>query len=505
VEGGTLVCVTHLPRTPVRNSTVRNSFISASAANGSAAGNDTSSSGRDFKLTLDNTGAAIRKNNGITASIGNTQLTAGFNVMNMTLSNTGVNGTDIATGVNGISVKGWRYDSVLSNSNYNATGGAASSSLSLAQIRVGGNTDATDSSPINSHWYEGGLGDIFFFNRVLNFEERQLLEGWLSQKYGCNNTLGATITNNNGGTVGSSIHPYRLNPVLITPSNNLDLTSTLSPYAQNLVAWFDAANPNLINNLNITTSANATPPTNNTTVTRWAPTGGWWANTPLQLTNTSGTATYHSTTNLRTQNGLPGIYIEGSSNRLSLGTSTGSFSQYTTINTNTEFTWTIVFRPDSTPTNSTPVISVTSGTDNRLMLCSDGTFTYTDGTTSQTLAASPPLSITKTYMITVYRDGTTLGHRIVSEDISVGTQGFLSRTATQTNLSIPTFSSPTLTFGAIGVTGFTAGFTGSIFEATLFRSALSIQDIQQIEGYLAWKWGLQRSLPTRHAYKNVPA
>jgi len=106
-------------------------------------------------------------------------------------------------------------------------------------------------------------------------------------------------------------------------------------------------------------------------------------------------------------------------------------------------------------------------------------------------------------MITVYRDGTTLGYRIVSEDTNIGSNGYLAGTSTQSNLVIPTFTTPTLTFGAIGVTGYTRSFTGSIFEATLFRSALSTQAIQQVEGYLAWKWGLQGSLPTTHAYKKV--
>jgi hypothetical protein len=298
------------------------------------------------------------------------------------------------------------------------------------------------------------------------------------------------------------IHPYRLNPTTITGQNTLDLTSATSPYAQSLVAWFDAANPNLINNANITTQANATPPTNNTAVTRWAPTSGWWANTPLQLEN-SGTATYYSTTS---GNGLPGRYIGGSTNRLSLATATGAFSQYTTISSNNNFTWMIVFRPDSV-SSTQPVISVTSGTSNRLMLCSNGTFIYSNGTTTQTLTLPIGHALTsgKTHMITVYRDGTTLGYRIVSEDTTRGSGGFAAGTVTQSNLVIPTFSTPTLTFGAIEVSGFATSFTGTIFEAALFRSAMTLQSMQQVGGYLAWKWGLQNSLPSGDAYKRISA
>jgi hypothetical protein len=139
------------------------------------------------------------------------------------------------------------------------------------------------------------------------------------------------------------------------------------------------------------------------------------------------------------------------------------------------------------------------------MLCSDGTFIYSNGTTSQTLTPTTALSNTKTHMITVYRDGTTLGYRIVSEDTNIGSGGFLAGTATQSSLVIPTFSNPTLTFGAIGVTDYTRSFTGTIFEAVLFRSALPLQAMQQVGGYLAHKWGLQGSLPNGHAYKRISA
>jgi hypothetical protein len=40
---------------------------------------------------------------------------------------------------------------------------------------------------------------------------------------------------------------------------------------------------------------------------------------------------------------------------------------------------------------------------------------------------------------------------------------------------------------------------------TLSGTVLSLAEIQRIEGYLAWKWGLQASLPTTHNhYKTRP-
>ena len=45
---------------------------------------------------------------------------------------------------------------------------------------------------------------------------------------------------------------------------------------------------------------------------------------------------------------------------------------------------------------------------------------------------------------------------------------------------------------------------GFIFEVIVFSSVLTSTQRQQIEGYLAWKWNLQSSLPSTHPYKSTP-
>jgi hypothetical protein len=80
--------------------------------------------------------------------------------------------------------------------------------------------------------------------------------------------------------------------------------------------------------------------------------------------------------------------------------------------------------------------------------------------------------------------------------------------ATPTNLSIP----PAV--GILDNFGLTLGsylgptndpFAGDIYEHIMFRYALTDQAIFQIEGYLAWKWGVNGSLPTTHPYYEVMA
>ena len=47
-------------------------------------------------------------------------------------------------------------------------------------------------------------------------------------------------------------------------------------------------------------------------------------------------------------------------------------------------------------------------------------------------------------------------------------------------------------------------FSGSIFEIVVYSSYLTQIQRQTIEGYLAWKWGTQGSLPANHPYKLYP-
>ena len=56
-------------------------------------------------------------------------------------------------------------------------------------------------------------------------------------------------------------------------------------------------------------------------------------------------------------------------------------------------------------------------------------------------------------------------------------------------------------FGATGTSGLN-WFNGTISEIMIFNTRLSITDRQAVEGYLAWKWGLNGSLPTTHPYSS---
>jgi hypothetical protein len=65
--------------------------------------------------------------------------------------------------------------------------------------------------------------------------------------------------------------------------------------------------------------------------------------------------------------------------------------------------------------------------------------------------------------------------------------------------------------GTQGSTGITIGsrftqnqetFQGHIAEVIYYSRRLTVAERQIVEGYLAWKWGLQLNLPSTHPYRS---
>lgn len=63
----------------------------------------------------------------------------------------------------------------------------------------------------------------------------------------------------------------------------------------------------------------------------------------------------------------------------------------------------------------------------------------------------------------------------------------------------------TNTGGLLGSwSGAAVGYAGYLAELVFTNNALSSGNRQKLEGYLAWKWGTQASLPADHPYKSFP-
>ena len=70
-------------------------------------------------------------------------------------------------------------------------------------------------------------------------------------------------------------------------------------------------------------------------------------------------------------------------------------------------------------------------------------------------------------------------------------------------ITAPFVAGTTTTIGQQLGAGYTAyNFDGYVMEIIIFKTVLPQEQIQKVEGYLAWKWGISKRLPYNHPYKS---
>lgn len=87
-----------------------------------------------------------------------------------------------------------------------------------------------------------------------------------------------------------------------------------------------------------------------------------------------------------------------------------------------------------------------------------------------------------------------------SGDVDLFINGTLDGTTSATSSNGA--STVSLAIGSYSSVNSTLGFTGDIAEVVIWNSA-SVSDRENVEGYLAWKWGLEGNLPSGHPYENA--
>ena len=86
---------------------------------------------------------------------------------------------------------------------------------------------------------------------------------------------------------------------------------------------------------------------------------------------------------------------------------------------------------------------------------------------------------------------------------SSGIQLYLNTTSSGSYPANPGFYSGTTYIGG-GLHGGGVGFymNGSISEVLIYNTVLTSTQREKVQGYLAWKWGIQSTLPSNHPYRN---
>jgi hypothetical protein len=330
---------------------------------------------------------------------------------------------------------------------------------------VGAGIQGTIGLNTNGEGFTGVISEIIIFtsaSSVLSIQQRQAIEGYLAQKWGLTSQLppghpGLTQTFYNSKVYQSRI-PLSPQPIYQN-FNPTQLTGCQ--------LWLDGADP----------AGTGTPPANGATVSTWIDKSGNGRNAPA---NTIG-----GTFNRNTLNGNGGINFD-------------------TLNTKYYRTPSFVASSTNTPTI--------------FLVCQQTVYNFSQNTTF--LYAEINYLQFILYTRTAGNTNINMNLDMYNTDPSTGLTGIpISSPAI---VSVVGTGAPSYTAIMYGNGTFNLSFTGTatnpmstsspyligscignIYEIIFYDTALTDTQRQQIEGYLAWKWGLQNSLVS-HPYKNIP-
>jgi hypothetical protein len=331
---------------------------------------------------------------------------------------------------------------IVNGSNY-YTQAVGLSAFTTGGITIGNRLSLDESWP-------GHLCEIIIYNKPVPISERQQIEGYLAWKWGTQSNLPRS-------------HPYYFNPLipnLVLQSQLLSMTPSFSPLRfSGTSLWLDAADSSSV-------------------ITSGGIVSAWRDKTSAYVGTAVPTTTIQYVSNAL--NGLPVIRISTAS-YFTFGNindiSTQEFNIFAVVNTssNTAIPGAIIGKGTGSTgwwfgsSGSTPLQTQYGG---------NNIYTNTASTNYRIVSSMNP----RTSATTHYANGTSLG-------------GVGNGTSSISNAS-------DLRIGSQG-NNYTINNT-DFAEVILYRGPMTVAQRQQIEGYLAWKWGLQSNLPANHPYVLFP-
>jgi hypothetical protein len=357
--------------------------------------------------------------------------------------------------------------------NVYVNGVVTSGSPQTVSFSGSGGTNLGVGSSGNFFW-QGTISELVSYNLSLTTSDRQKIEGYLAWKWGLTGSLPST-------------HPYKnsrpldgipLPTSLLVPARPLRNVFVFNPTVlSNCVLWLDGADVSTM----FQNSTGTLP------VRASGSTVSLWKDKSVSANHASNT-TAQPTVNFNAQNGLPLVNFSG--------------SQYLTLSTSslptgaTECTFFFLTRTTSSAVQVFFTYGAEPNTANR-----NPQFFYNTGVLSTDLygggGLNDNINYVNSYVITSCIFTTT---RNTAWDN--GTQFSGGSTAITLNTGTG--------WASIGVGRIPPGnvlsyyLTGQMGELVVFNRALNEQQRQQMEGYLAWKWGVQANLPLTHPFRTNP-
>ncbi len=370
------------------------------------------------------------------------------------------------------------YSSVLDGTNNTPYLNGTQGTGAATSGNFGFNTFGLSASfGLNVQRNKGFLFEVIVFSRALTTAQRQQIEGYLAWKWGLQVNLPPS-------------HPYKMQvPIKSGIAINSLTTMTQGLWTPTRVSglqlWLDAADPN----------GTGVTPANGSTISTWK---------DKSSNGFSGTAINSPTVQINALNKLPVVRFNGTNqyinfgNVLNLGTNPLTIFVITKFDTTNEsgiigktayaaanMRWALWYGKSGLGSSVTGVQNIHQD----------------DAQTGSSLVSTNPVTIGTQYNLYTY----VTSRNTFLLNLNGSLAGSVSNTGTPSNFS----TSYNLYVGAYAdSTGSTPRTTmylnGDIAEILVYFTNLSVSQYQQVEGYLAWKWGLQSSLPSTHPFVKWP-
>jgi hypothetical protein len=316
------------------------------------------------------------------------------------------------------------------------------------------------------------FGEALVYNKLLSDNENQQIEGYLAWKWGLQANLPATHPFRN-------YRPLAVQPIPTQVPNMPLVNQEIQPYFpitrnNGCQLWLDAADSSSV----LLSGSN---------VTQWNDKSGNGYN--LTQATTSNQPLFSTNSIQFVSNRFLNI-PQASINNAS------TYSILLVINPVASLNWIFVKQHDGF--NTYNVLSMTNNTTTGGLNQAGTTgFLYWRTINTGTQASSgTALSTSTPQMIELIFDGGNLiMYRNGTQMSSTGGSFAISNVTNATNFTLGAWIQG-VTYNNSEVTNF------FLNEILFFNASLSTTQRQQVEGYLAWKWGLQASLPSTHPYKN---
>ena len=333
------------------------------------------------------------------------------------------------------------------------------------------------------NYLTGVIAEVILYNRPLTASERQKIEGYLAWKWGLTGSLPTTHPFKNYRPINGLSVPI---PISYT---NPKRTVNLDPFNPRTISgcqlWFDASDPN----------ANRTLLSDGVGVATWTDKS---SNAYTVSQTTSGNRPIFRTA---VQNNLPGIQFQTNTFLSNLSVNMPRFTQgggagsvfIAARNASTNAGWNIV----------NTVWFDSGGGDSAALRRYHFSFNQasTAGTTLYVNnGASFALVGQDTGNAVSPNANAILGFTISPSSTTINTNG---NSVSYTGFALQDITNNTGLF-IFGDNRNNSSIASNImiFEMVGYNTQLTTAQRQQVEGYLAWKWGLTSSLPANHPFKN---